>query len=318
MLVITGGDPLTRADIYRLIEYARGRGLQVSITPSATPLVTHGALRRLRSAGIGRLAISLDGADAATHDGIRGVPDIYDRTWEIIHMACDLQIPLQINTTLQPVNFEQIESIAEQLAQVKIVLWSVFFLVPVGRAEKIPRLNAQQCEAAFARLWRQSLVRPYAIKTTEAPHYRRFALERLRRHDIDDDANSKLRRLRPAKVGINDGKGVMFVSHVGLIHPSGFLPIVCGAFPQSHVVEVYQNSPIFRALRDPNRLEGKCHVCGYREICGGSLREPMRSRASCLPRSPIALTCPRKCASRSCLGIVAQRSSSAVCSGTLA
>ena len=129
MLVITGGDPLARIDIYRLIEYRPARGLQVSITPSATPLVTHGALRRLRSVGINRLAISLDGADAATHDGIRGIPGIYDRTWDIIHMACDLQIPLQINTTLQPVNFDQIEALGratgtgEDCALVGVLSW---------------------------------------------------------------------------------------------------------------------------------------------------------------------------------------------------
>lgn len=271
-LVITGGDPLMRADIYRTIEFGRSRGLEIAITPSATPLVTQQALRRLRSAGICRLAISLDGADAATHDGIRGVPGIYDRTWEIIQMVRDLDIPLQINTTLQPCNFGQIEAIAEQISRVKLELWSVFFLVPVGRAGNMPRLNAGQCEQAFERLWQQSQIRPYRIKTTEAPHYRRFVLQQLRRHDPELEAKGEFHSLAHfwARSGINDGKGIMFVSHAGLIYPSGFLPVVCGAFPLSNVVDVYQDSPIFRALRDAKRLEGKCQVCEYREICGGS------------------------------------------------
>jgi AdoMet-dependent heme synthase len=155
---------------------------------------------------------------------------------------------------------------------VKIALWSVFFLVPVGRADSLPRLNALQCEEAFSRLWQQSRIRSDAIKTTEAPHYRRFVLEQLSCGNTDGALSEELRSQasRWARCGVNDGKGVMFISHVGLIYPSGFLPIVCGAFPLSNVVDVYQNSPIFRALRQARRLEGKCHVCEYREVCGGS------------------------------------------------
>src|SRR5262249_27579855 len=274
-----------RADVYRLIEFGRSRGLEMAITPSATPLVTRAALRQLRSAGICRMAVSLDGTDAPTHDGLRGIAGIFDRTWEIIHAARDLEIPLQINTTLQPANFAQIEAMARQLAQTRIALWSIFFLVPVGRAESMARLTDQQCEEAFERIWRQSQIRSFPIKTTEAPHYRRFALEQLRRHATDSTANPQLCRqvLRWAKTGINDGRGVMFVSHAGLIHPSGFLPIMCGAFPTSSVVDVYQNSPIFRGLRDADRLEGKCHVCEYRKVCGGS-----RARAFAVTGNPFA------------------------------
>jgi len=283
-VVITGGDPLERADVYRLIEFGRSRGLEIAITPSATPLVTHAAMRRLRDAGICRMAVSLDGADAPTHDGLRGIAGIFDRTWEIIHEARDLEIPLQVNTTLQPANFTQIEAISRQLAQTRIALWSIFFLVPVGRAESMPRLTAQQCEEAFERIWRQSQIRSFPIKTTEAPHYRRFALEQLR-HDSDSKVSPTLRSqvFCWAKAGINDGRGVMFVSHAGLIHPSGFLPIMCGAFPTSSVVDVYQNSPIFRALSDAGHLEGKCRVCEYRKICGGS-----RARAFAVTGNPFA------------------------------
>src|SRR5262249_46438040 len=239
-----------RADVYRLIEFGRSRGLEMAITPSATPLVTRAALRQLRSAGICRMAVSLDGTDAPTHDGLRGIAGIFDRTWEIIHAARDLEIPLQVNTTLQPANFAQIEAMGRQLAQTRIALWSIFFLVPVGRGESMPRLTAQQCEQAFECIWRQSQICSFPIKTTEAPHYRRFALHQIRRHDADLKASSAFRW---ARSGINDGRGVMFVSHAGLVHPSGFLPIVCGAFPTSNVVNVYQKSPIFRALRNADR-----------------------------------------------------------------
>lgn len=267
MLVLTGGDPFKRSDIFELVEHAAWSGLDVSITPSATPLVTPQAIRRLRDAGISRMAISIDGADAESHDAVRGVPGSFARSLRILADARDAGIPTQVNTTLTPSNFDQIESMAALLARQEIVMWSVFFLVPVGRAAGAPRLTAEQYEDAFARLWRESRRRPFAIKTTEAPQYRRYVIQ----HQVAGQEGST--RGRPTgfvPLGVNDGKGVMFVSHVGLIQPSGFLPIVCGIFPLDHVVHVYQQSPVFRALRDTSRLQGKCHVCEFRNLCGGS------------------------------------------------
>jgi radical SAM protein with 4Fe4S-binding SPASM domain len=164
-----------------------------------------------------------------------------------------------------------------------IVLWSVFFLVPVGRAAGAPRLNAADCEAAFERLRQQSQVRTYRIKTTEAPHFRRFLLQKSRQRGPRDAPRSPARLSHFSSLGINDGKGIMFVSHLGLIYPSGFLPINCGVFPRDHLVQVYQEAPLFRALRDADRLEGKCRVCEYRNICGGS-----RARAFAVTDNPMA------------------------------
>lgn len=267
LLVLTGGDPLKRQDIFDLIEYAASRQLQVSITPSATPLVTESAVRRLRDAGIARMAISIDGVDAATHDAVRGVHGSYQRSLEILEDARRLGLETQINTVLTPSNVDQIDAMAEKFAGFDIALWSVFFLVPVGRGDQLDRLTATQCERAFHRLWSQSLRQPYLIKTTEAPHYRRYViqqhLERPRR-GVDE------RRPPFVPGGVNDGNGVMFVSHAGIVHPSGFLPVICGIFPNQHLVSVYQNSPIFRALRDSSNLEGKCGQCEFRNLCGGS------------------------------------------------
>lgn len=267
LLVLTGGDPLKRADIFELIEYAVSRGLQVSITPSATPLVTTSAIRRLRDAGIARMAISIDGVDAATHDAVRGVSGSYQRSLEILEDARQLGLETQINTVLTPGNLQQVEAMAEKFSEFAIALWSVFFLVPVGRGDQLARLNAAQCEEAFERLWHQSLNQPYMIKTTEAPHYRRYVIQhQLERRGEGGDGNPH--PFVPG--GVNDGKGVMFVSHAGLVYPSGFLPIVCGLFPQQHVVQIYQESPIFRSLRDSSKLEGKCGRCEFHNICGGS------------------------------------------------
>jgi radical SAM protein len=271
MLVLTGGDPLKRPDICEMVEHGVRMGLEVSITPSATPLVTGVALRQLRDAGISRVAVSLDGANAATHDAFRGVPGSFDRTLHILSSARAGQIPLQVNTTITTTNFHQIDALADLLADQRIAMWSVFFLVPVGRAAYRQRLSAEQCEKAFEKLWQQSRRQPYAIKTTEAPHYRRYVLQKQRCESGGErSTDPRCFGNRFAPLGVNDGKGVMFVGHTGLIYPSGFMPIVCGLFPLEHIVRVYQHSPILSGLRDVDRLEGKCRACEYRHICGGS------------------------------------------------
>jgi len=278
MLVLTGGDPLCRDDVFQLIDHATEAGLVTSITPSATPLVTREAIERLQHAGIHRMAISIDGADAKSHDRIRGVQGSFARSLEILRDAQRAGLPTQVNTTLTPENVDQIDAMAELLVDFGIVLWSVFFLVPVGRAQHSLRLSASESEKVFEKLWHQSRRQPYHIKTTEAPHYRRFSMQQDRLSQSAGDAQTPFRA-----AGLNDGKGVMFVGHTGEVYPSGFMPIFCGRSPQQHVVQVYQESPLFKDLRDANRLEGKCRLCEYRTICGGS-----RARAYALTDNPLA------------------------------
>lgn len=279
LLVLTGGDPLKRADVFELVESARGAGLEVAMTPSATPLVTRAALERLRDAGLHRLAVSLDGMDATTHDAFRGVSGSYDRTFEIMADARDLGLPMQVNTTICQRNAGQVDAMAHLLASQAIVLWPVFFLVPVGRGLRQQRIGAEQYEHVFARLWHHARRQPYAIKTTEAQHYRRFVLQQAG----DPLTGPSRRRGQRAPLGVNDGKGVMFISHTGQVFPSGFLPLACGRFPRDSVTDAYQHHPTFRALRDPDQLKGKCGACEFRNICGGS-----RARAYALTRDPLA------------------------------
>lgn len=281
--MITGGDPLKRADIFDLIQHSVGLGLDTAITPSPTPLVTTAAIRRLKAAGIARLAVSVDGANAETHDAMRGVAGSFDQTRRIMADAHDCGIPVQVNTTIHPNNFDQIEAIAEMLTQEQILLWSIFFIVPVGRATSALRLAPEQYEEAFARLWGLSLRTPFIIKTTEAMHYRRFVLQQRKNTPHEDGPRHSARGWNHGFPGLNDGRGIMFVNHAGLIHPSGFLPLVCGLFPFNDPVDVYQNSPIFRRLRDEDRFSGKCGVCEYRHLCGGS-----RARSYAVTGDPYA------------------------------
>jgi len=311
-VVFTGGDPLKRPDLFALIRHAVSRGLQVALTPSATPLATRQAFEQAKEAGVHALGISLDGADAATHDAFRGWEGSFDRTLRMLADARELDLPVQVNTTITRRNFHQIDALAALLAGRGIAMWSVFFLVPVGRGVEEERIKPEEYEIAFERLWHHAQRQPYAVKTTEAPHYRRYVLQHggnplaAPRHaghggadpssgipagrqtrprpqaESHDDAPDRLARHR-APLGVGDGKGVMFVSHVGEIYPAGFLPLVCGRFPRDNVVEVYQNHPVFRMLRDANQLKGICGVCEYRYVCGGS-----RARAYAVTGDPLA------------------------------
>ena len=276
LLVLTGGDPIKRNDIFDLVRYASQKGLEVAMTPSATPLVTGEVIERLKEEGLHRFAVSLDGADAGTHDGFRRVPGSFARTLAIIEKAIEVGLPVQINTTIAQHNVEQMERIAELLERYDIVLWSVFFLVPTGWGLAGERLSGEQIEGVFGRLMAESRRRKFAIKTTEAPHYRRFMIQQRKDRPQMPAAPSRF-------VGTNDGKGVMFVSHIGEIYPSGFLPVECGRFPKDSVVEAYQNSSLFKSLRDPDQLRGKCGVCDYRSICGGS-----RARSFAMSGDPLA------------------------------
>ena len=176
-MVMTGGDPLKRLDLFDLIRHAVAAGLHVALTPSATPLATREAFQRAKEAGIQALGISLDGVDSATHDAFRGWTGSFDRTLRMLDDARDLGLPVQVNTTITRRNFGQIDAIAEMLSGRSIAMWSVFFLIPVGRGVEEERISPEEYEIAFERLWCHARRQPYSVKTTEAPHYRRYVLQ---------------------------------------------------------------------------------------------------------------------------------------------
>ncbi len=294
-LVLTGGDPLKRADIFDLIHHAVAKDINVALTPSATPLATRESIAAVQEAGVRCLGISLDGVDAETHDSFRGWDGSFERTMRMLRDTKELGMAVQINTTITTRNFDQIDAMAELLSDQGIAMWSVFFLIPVGRGIDEGRIQPEQYEVAFERLWKQSRQQPFGIKTTEAPHYRRFVLERAgdplaapaAAKKLGHPGNGKQHPGRGpghrAPLGVRDGNGIMFVGHTGEIFPAGFLPLECGRFPTDSVVDVYQNHPTFVALRNPDGFAGDCGECEYRYVCGGS-----RSRAFAVTGDPLA------------------------------
>jgi radical SAM protein len=277
VFVLTGGDPLKRPDIFELVEYASINGVRISLTPSATPLLTREAIVRLKQCGLARLAISLDGPTAQIHDAFRRVPGSYDWTLQAVRWAREIGLPVQINTTITRHNLQYMDAMISLLEQLDIVLWSVFFLVPTGRGSEIDLISAEEFEQVFEKLYQTSQRVKFDIKSTEAQHYRRFLLQRRteekRRGDVP--AMPMLGAVTPdgigrAPRGINDGKGFVFVSYRGEVFPSGFLPVSAGNIRHESLAKLYRESPLFQALRDTSKLEGKCGRCEFREVCGGS------------------------------------------------
>jgi radical SAM protein len=279
LMVFTGGDPLKRPDLFALLRRSVALGLRTNISPSATPLLTPETIRVFRDCGVARMAISLDGEDALTHDGFRGVPGTFDRALAALEEARRVGLETQIQTTVTRRNVHQLERIARIAARVEARMWSVFFLVVTGRAAAADDLTAEEYEQVFETLWRISQTAPFDIKTTEAMHYRRFMAQRLQ--EGAETADPKRAVWRTA--GVSDGRGFVFISHTGEIYPSGFLPISAGNVRFDSLTHVYRNSPLFEELRDPDSRHGKCGCCEYRKLCGGS-----RARAFALTGDHLA------------------------------
>ena len=276
LMVFTGGDPLKRPDLYELIRYSVKIGLRTNVTPSATPLLTAEAIEGFQAAGIARMAISLDGPDAATHDEFRGIPGTFDRAMFALRHARDIGLDTQLQTTVSRRNMARLAEIAEIAKEVRTRMWSLFFLIVTGRAEEGDDLLAPEYEQVFAFMYELSKTAPFGVKTTEAMHYRRYVAQRIKaEHGVTENENAKGVAWRTA--GVSDGKGFVFVSHTGEIFPSGFLPVSGGNVLGDSLTDVYRNSDLFLTLRDTSQRHGKCGICEYRNICGGS-----RSRAYAL------------------------------------
>ena len=295
VFVLTGGDPLKRPDIYQLVEYATACGVRTSLTPSATPLLTREALVRLRDCGLARLAISLDGPTAEIHDAFRRVPGSYDWTLRAVRWAHEIGLPAQINTTITRHNLGQLDDVIALLETLDIVLWSVFFLVPTGRGQSIDLISAEEFEQVFEKLYETSRRVKFDIKSTEAQHYRRFLLQKRTEARRSGQAAAAMAKvfgatsadgIGRAPRGINDGKGFVFISHLGEVFPSGFLPVSAGNVRKHSLPELYRHSPLFVALRDSANLQGKCGICEFREVCGGSRARAYAVRGNMFAEEP--------------------------------
>lgn len=308
MVVLTGGDPFERPDLAELVAYGTSIGLHVASSPSVTPRLTRESLVELRDAGVAAVSLSLDGATAATHDGFRGIPGVYDATLAAAQTVRSLGIRLQINTTVTADNVHELPDVLAWVAHADVSLWSVFFLVPTGRGEGLAPLDADQVEEVLH--WLHEVASIVPVKATEAPHFRRVAIQRAAigptggdgRTDLDtafppgplramlrerteavvDRARARPRSPRPP-LDVNAARGFSFIDHHGKVYPSGFLPLSVGDVRTQPFSAIYAESPLLQELRDPSRLGGRCGECEYNEVCGGS-----RSHAFAVTGDPFA------------------------------
>lgn len=346
LFVLTGGDPVRRPDLLSLIRHASARGLRVGLTPSATPDLLAQDFNAFREAGVARLALSLDGASRESHDRFRGVPGTWDLTVAALAKAREAGLELQINTTFTRQNLGEFDDFVNLMLEIRPALWSVFQLVPTGRGRLDDLLTADEMENLFLKLWRLSLAAPFDIKTTEGNHYRRVVLQQMRTRNADTGESDRppaqghpmtrgqlnaslaapaaLAERAPgpqpvnrrAPPGIGDGKGFVFISHIGEIFPSGFLPLPAGNVRKDELIGVYREHPMFRQLRDASLLGGKCGRCEFRSICGGSRSRAFAVHGDYLAEEPLCAYEPPLRAARQQTVNVSQAAASAAFSAS--
>lgn len=307
LIVFTGGDPLMRDDVFEIVQHATDKGFRTAIAFSGTKLATRQRLKKLREAGIARIAISLDGSNAEIHDYFRGVSGTFEMSLEILRIARELEISTQINTTVSTYNLLDLPNIMRIGVERGVVLWDVFFVVPTGRAKAEYMPSAQEFEDVLCWLYDVARETPLNVKSSAATHLRRVEYmrdsgaynlkrgelyETLRRkleevkEDLGLKAESKAARTKAVvagahgrsmardgirrMMGITDGRGMFFISHTGEVYPSGFLPIVAGNVRENTLKNIYMTSRIFVDLKNPDNLKGKCGRCEFRYLCGGS------------------------------------------------
>jgi len=287
IMVLTGGDPVKREDIFDLIRHGSELGLRMATIPAATKMLTPELVTELKAAGLSQMALSLDGHNAEVHDTFRGVPGAFDITMKGAEYARDAGMPFQINTTFSKYNFDYFDEIAELVKSLGVVFWEVFFLVPMGRGKLLKQMSAREYEKLFEKLYKFSKDVDFIVKITEAQHYRRYVVEQERNNGSSRKSTSEVKlpdrmtrdfgpggSIGHAPKGVNAGNGYVFISHTGEIYPSGFLPLKTGDMRSDSLAEVYADHEVFKLLRDTDRLLGKCGICEYKTICAGS-----RSRA---------------------------------------
>lgn len=301
IFVFTGGDPFLRPDLLELVEYGTKIGLPVAVSPSGTPSLNAERLAELRDAGARAISLSLDGSTEEIHDGFRRVKGVFGWTLDAWQTARDLGFRVQINTSVTGHNLTDLADIAGVVSGMGATSWSAFMLVPTGRGKLLTPLSPQDTEDVLNFVYDAGEFLP--SRTTEAHHFRRVVIEReiLRAHGDDHVAVLGLgdlylrlrerlqeldlprRKTRRPPANVNAAQGFVFISHLGSVHPSGFLPLAAGNVHDSRLADIYRDSELFNGLRDNSQLTGRCGDCEFASVCGGS-----RSRAYAITGDPYA------------------------------
>ncbi|RLI83268.1 radical SAM/SPASM domain-containing protein [Archaeoglobales archaeon] len=324
LVVITGGDPLLREDVFDIVKYGVSNGLRIAMAFSGTDLATLEVLESLKEAGVSRIAISIDGSNESIHDGFRGVKGTFRESMKILKNTRKVGISTQINTTVTKFNLHDLANIAKLAIENKVTLWDVFFVVPTGRAKIEYMPSSQEFEDILNWLYDVSKKTGLNVKSSAATHLRRIELQRDAGMEMKvselyyellhqiDGLEAELKSESAGSIiagghgksladgikrmmGITDGRGMFFISHVGEVYPSGFLPLVAGNVRKTDLKEIYNESQIFKDLKDPDKLKGKCGRCEHRRICGGSRARAYAVTSDYLAQEPRCIYTPKSC-----------------------
>jgi len=268
VLALTGGDPLTRPDLFPIIEFAARRSVRTSLTLLPTPLLESATIAELKACGLLRVGFWLQGSTPALNDSHGGGTGLHRRTLAMIGACHEVQLPVEVNTIVSRANFHDLDSMIDLMIRLDVVVWNVVFFVPASRDEAGPMLSAREIEEVFARLYAAAKRVHFPIKTSEAPQYRRYVLQQRSRESRGRLSAADV--LAAAPKNADDSLETVFINHRGEAYPGRFLPLSAGDVTRQSLAEVYCHSPLLASLRDRSRLKGKCGRCPARAVCGGS------------------------------------------------
>lgn len=292
IVILTGGEPLLRSDIFEVARYGTQKGLRMVMAPNGT-LITKAMARQMADAGIQRISISIDGPTQKNHDRFRGVEGAFEGALRGIRFARDAGIEFQINTTITKANLGEIERIQNLAVSLGAVAHHIFLLVPTGRGKYIAdqEITAEEYEDTLNWFYDQKKQTPLQLKATCAPHYYRILRQRARAEGTS--VSFKTHGLDAVTRGCLGGVGFCFVSHRGIVQPCGFLHLNCGDVTRRPFSEIWSESGVFQSLRDYSRLEGKCKACGYRKVCGGCRARAYEATGNFLAEEPLCSYQPK-------------------------
>ncbi len=293
IIILTGGEPLLREDIFDLARYGTHKGLRMVMAANGT-LITESIAQKLATAGIQRISVSLDGANAESHDNFRQVEGAFEGTLRGIRMLTDAGIEFQINTTITKTNLDEIQKIQQLAVDLGAVAHHIFLLVPTGRGKYIvdKAINAAEYEQTLNWFYDQSECTPLQLKATCAPHYYRILRQRAKADG--KSVSFKTHGLDAVTRGCLGGIGFCFISHRGIVQPCGYLDLNCGDVRQNSFKDIWNDSKIFSSLRNYDNLKGKCGYCEFKKVCGGCRARAHEATGDYLTEEPLCSYEPRR------------------------
>ncbi|MDA8273103.1 MAG: radical SAM protein [Deltaproteobacteria bacterium] len=296
ILILTGGEPLYRDDIFDIARYAAGKGLRVALATNGT-LVNEKVAEQIKESGIKRVSISLDGANPQTHDTFRMIPGSFESAFNGIKILQKEGIEVQINTTIARHNEDEVKDILDLALNNNIKALHVFMLVPVGCGIQIAdsqMLDKQKYEDILSWFYDKTmeLRGRIELKATCAPHF--FRIMHKRAKDEGMTISPQTHGMAAVTKGCLAGSGVMFISRKGIVQPCGYLPVQAGNITKESVSEIWNGSEVFLNLRDTGLLKGKCGICEYKKVCEGCRARAYYEKGDYMEEEPYCIYEPTK------------------------